>query len=315
MRIAHADQTGELVANLYITVLPNGRVALIVNKAEIGQGVSTGYATLVAEELGVPVDQVDVHYAGSNKEMRTSNSMQITGGSTSTAEAYVPLRQAAASAREMLVAAGALQWKVSAKDCRAIDGHVEHGGNKLAFGELTKQASRLEVPDKPRLKTAKEFTLIGKVDRRVDLRGKLDGTAQYGIDVVVPNMCNAYPLFGPVFGAKPTSFKADKAKKHPGVIDVLAFDWGVAIVAEKFWQARAAAADVEVTWDRGAVHGLDTKLLTEAMRKHDKEGLEVQDDGDADHALAHAELKVGGIYEAPYLAHAPMEPNNATAHV
>ncbi|HET9990476.1 MAG TPA: molybdopterin cofactor-binding domain-containing protein [Kofleriaceae bacterium] len=315
MRIQHAEQTGDLVANLYITVLASGRVSLIVNKAEIGQGVATGYATLVAEELGVPVDHVDVHYADSNKDMRTSSMMQITGGSTSTAEAFVPLRQAAASAREMLIAAAAQQWKVPAKDCVAANGHVEHGDQKLAYGELTKHAAHLDVPEKPRLKTPKEFTLVGKVDRRVDLRGKIDGSAKFGIDVQVPNMVNAYAIHGPTFGAKPVKVDADRAKRRPGVIDVLAFDWGVAIVAEKFWQARAAAADVTVTWDKGVLQGLDTAKLQAAMRTHDKAGLVSRDDGDASRAIEHAEHKVEAIYEAPYVAHATMEPQNATVHV
>jgi isoquinoline 1-oxidoreductase subunit beta len=315
LRVEHAEKTGELVANLYITVLPSGRVALIVNKAEIGQGVSTGYATLVAEELEVPLDHVDVHYADSNKSLRVSNGMQITGGSTSIFEAYVPLRQAAASAREMLIAAAAQTWKVPAKDCRAVAGHVEHGNDKLGYGELTKLAAHLEVPEKPRLKAAKDFTLIGKADRRVDSRGKVDGTGIYGIDVNVPNMCNAYAIFGPTFGAKPSNVKADRAKQHPGVIDVIAFDWGIAVVAEKYWQARAAAADVEATWGEGVLHRLDTGKLEAALRAHDKPGEAIAEHGDVDDALAHAETKIGGTYEAPYLAHAPMEPNNATVHV
>ena len=314
LRIEHADQTGELTANLYISVLASGRVALIVNKAEIGQGVSTGYATLVADEIGVPIDHVDVHYAGSNKQMR-SGGLQLTGGSTSTKDAFVPLRRAAASARDMLIAAAAAQWHVLASECRAIDGHVVHGNAKLGFGELTRAAARLPVPDKPRLKTPSEFTLIGKVDRRVDLRGKIDGTAQFGIDVSVPDMVNAFAIHGPVFGAKPTSVRADAAKRRPGVIDVIAFDWGVAIVADKFWQARAAAADVEVAWDRGADRGLDTTALATALRAYDGERTSVRHHGDADHALAHSDAKIGGIYEAPYLAHAPLEPQNATASV
>jgi CO/xanthine dehydrogenase Mo-binding subunit len=316
LRVEHADQTGELVANLYITVLASGRVALIVNKAEIGQGVSTGYATLVAEELEVPIDHVDVHYADSNKSLRVSNGMQITGGSTSIFEAYVPLRQAAASAREMLIAAAAQTWNVPAKDCRAVAGHVVHGGNKLGYGELTKLAAHHDVPKKPPLKAAKDFALIGKTDRRIDSRGKIDGTGIYGIDVHVPNMCNAYAIFGPTFGAKPSNLKADRAKQHPGVIDVIAFDWGVAVVAEKYWQARAAAADVDVTWGEGVLHRLDTGKLAAALNAHDRPGAVVADHGgDVDDALAHAEIKVGGTYEAPYLAHAPMEPNNATVHV
>jgi len=315
MRIEHAEHTGDLIANLYITILASGRVSLIVNKAEIGQGVSTGYATLVAEELAVPLDHIDVHYADSNQDMRTSSTMQITGGSTSTAEAFVPLRHAAASAREMLIAAAAQQWKVPAKDCVAANGHVEHGDQKLGYGELTKYAAHLDVPEKPRLKAPKDFTLVGKVDRRVDVRGKVDGTATFGIDVSVPNMVNAFAIHGPTFGAKPIKVDAERAKRHPGVIDVLAFDWGVAIVAEKFWQARAAAADVAVTWDKGTLAGLDTAKLQTAMRTHDKAGLISRDDGDATHAIDRAEHKVEATYEAPYVAHATMEPQNATVHV
>ncbi|HET9621594.1 MAG TPA: molybdopterin cofactor-binding domain-containing protein [Kofleriaceae bacterium] len=315
LRIQHAEQTGELVANLYITVLPTGRVALIVNKAEIGQGVTTGYATLVADELAVPLDHIDVHFAGSNREMRTSSNLQITGGSTSTFEAFVPLRRAAATAREMLIAAAAARWQVPAKDLRAIDGHVVHGDARLAYGELTRSAARMAVPDAPRLKTASEFTLIGKVDRRIDARGKVDGHAKFGIDVQVPGMCHAFAIHGPVFGARPTAVHADAARRRPGVIDVIAFDWGVAVVAEKFWQARAAAAEVEVTWSKGAAAGLHTADLQRAMRGHDGSGPVARRDGDASDALAHAEIRVGGVYEAPYLAHAALEPNNATVSV
>ena len=315
LRISHADQTGELVANLYITVLSTGRVALVVNKAEIGQGVSTGYATLVADELGVPIDHVDVHYAGSNSEMRTSANLQLTGGSTSTAEAFVPLRRAAAAAREMLIAAAAAQWNVSTKDLVAIDGHVVRGADKLPFGELTKHAARMDVPHDLKLKTAKEFTLIGKVSRRVDIRPKIDGSAVFGIDVKVPNMVNAFAIHGPVFGARPSVVKSDAAKRRPGVIAVVAFDWGVAVVAEKFWQARAAAADVEITWDAGHVAELDTAVMQKAMREHPGKGQVSKDDGDAGKAIDRAETVVGGVYEAPYLAHATLEPQNATASV
>jgi isoquinoline 1-oxidoreductase beta subunit len=315
LRISHADQTGELVANLYITVLATGRVALIVNKAEIGQGVSTGYATLVADELGVPIEHVDVHYAGSNSAMRTSANLQLTGGSTSTAEAFVPLRRAAAAAREMLIAAAAAQWQVPVNELVAVGGHVVHGANQLAFGALTRHAARIGVPASPRLKTANEFTLIGKVGRRVDARPKLDGSAVFGIDVQVPNLVNAFAIHGPVYGAKPRTVTADAAKRRPGVIAVVTLDWGVAVVAEKFWQARAAAADVEVTWDAGHVAGLDTAVMQKAMREHTGKGQVSKDDGDAGEAIDRAEVVVGGVYEAPYLAHAPLEPQNATASV
>jgi CO/xanthine dehydrogenase Mo-binding subunit len=233
-RIQRADQTGDLVANLYITVLASGRVALIVNKAELGQGVTTGYATLVAEELCVPIVHVDVHYASSNSEMRTNLSLQLTASSTSIAEAYAPLRHAAAAAREMLIAAAAKAWRVSPAQCRAEDGHVVHRKTKLPYSDLTRGAARLEVPRRPRLKPVAERTLIGKVDRRIELPGKIDGSAVYGIDHAVPGMSNAYPIFAPAYGAQPTRVVADRARAGAGVIDVLTFDWGVAVVAEKY---------------------------------------------------------------------------------
>ena len=314
-RVRHAEQTGELVANMYITVLPTGRIALIVNKAEIGQGISTGYATLAAEELGVAMDQVDVHYADSHPEMRTSFGMQITGGSTSTAEGFKALRRAAASAREMLVGAAAAQWKVPVTDCTVAAGHVLHGTNKLPFGELTKTAARREVPDSPRLKAAKDFTLIGKVGKRVEARGKVDGSAVFGIDVAVPDMVHAYVIHGPVYGAKPTTLKADAAKKRRGVIDVFAIRAGVAVVADKYWQARAAAADVEVAWDAGDVPKLNTAAMQQAMRAYSDDGTGVVDDGNAGKAISRAQTKLTAVYEAPYLAHATLEPQNATVSV
>jgi len=314
-RIQHADQTGELVANLYISVKPDGRIALVVNKAEIGQGVTTAYATLAAEELSVPIDRIDVHYADSHPEMRTSFNMQITGGSTSTKEGFALVRRAAASAREMLIAAAAASWHVPARECRVEGGYVIHGSNKAAYADLTKLAARESVPAKPRLKPAKEFTLIGKTDRRVDARAKVTGTAQYGIDVHVPDMVHAFVIHGPVYGARPDKITADAARARPGVIDVFPFRWGVAVVAEKYWQALAASRDVQVTWGKGDIAGLDTAEMMQAMRAYDDSGAEVVDEGNAGKALARAQTKIGGIYEAPYLAHAPMEPQNATVSV
>lgn len=314
-RIRHADQTGELVANMYVTVMPDGRIALIVNKAEIGQGVTTAYVTLAAEELGVPMDRVDPHYADSHPEMRTSFRLQITGGSTSTAEGYKAVRQAAAAAREMLVGAAAAQWKVPAKDCTVADGHVVHGAQKLSYGELTKLAARRPVPESPTLKSPKDFTLIGKVGKRVDARGKIDGSAVFGIDVHVPNMVHAHIIHGPVYGARPTKVDADAAKKRPGVIDVFPIRIGVAIVADKYWQAKAAARDVQVTWSEGDVPKLNTAAMQTAMRNYSGEGTGVVDDGNAGKALSRAQTRVNAVYEAPYVAHATMEPQNATVWV
>lgn len=314
-RIRHADQTGELVANLYVTVMPDGRISLVVNKAEIGQGVTTAYVTLAAEELYVPMDRVDVHYADSHPEMRTSTNMQVTGGSTSTKEAFVALRRAAAAAREMLVAAAAASWKVPARECRTEDGHVIHGARRTGYGELTKLAARETVPERPRLKPAKEFTLIGKTDRRVDARAKVVGAAQFGIDVRVPDMVHAVAIHGPVFGARPEQVSADAARTRPGVIDVLSFPWGVAVVATKHWQALAASRDVTVTWSKGDAAGLDTAEMQQAMREYRDAGTTMVDEGDAGKAISRAQTKLEVVYEAPYVAHAPLEPQNCTVSV
>lgn len=316
-RIRRADHSGELAANLYITVKPDGRIALTVNKAEIGQGVATGYATLVADELGAPIDHIDVQYAGSHPEMRTSFNMQITGGSTSTKEAFGSLRRAAASAREMLVAAAAARWSVRAADCTARDGRVAHAASQreAGYGELTREAAHQPVPESPRLKSARERTLVGKVDRRVDARAKVDGTATFGIDVEVPGMVHAYVIHGPVYGARPREVRDAAARNHRGVIDVFGFRWGVAVVAEKYWQALAAARDVEAVWDKGDAAGLDTEVMQRAMRTSDERGTSVADHGDAGDAIGRAKRKVTAVYEAPYLAHAPLEPQNCTVKV
>ncbi|MEO8706551.1 MAG: molybdopterin cofactor-binding domain-containing protein, partial [Kofleriaceae bacterium] len=316
-RIRHAEASGEFKANLYITVMPDGRIGLVVNKAEFGQGVGTAYATLAAEELGVAVDQIDVEYAGSHKDMRTSFGMQVTGGSTSTAEGYKAVRKSAASAREMLVAAAAASWKVPTSQCSVGGGKVLHAASARAigYGDLTKLAARESVPSKPKLKAVKDFTVIGKHDRRVDARSKVDGTAKFGIDTVVPNMVNAYVIHGPVFGARATKVSADAARKRPGVIDIFAFAGGVAVVADKYWQAMAAAREVEVTWSPGEVSKLDTEEMQRAMRAYDDDGTSVKDSGNAGKALGRAKTKLRAIYEAPYLCHAPLEPQNCTVSV
>ncbi|HEV7559581.1 MAG TPA: molybdopterin cofactor-binding domain-containing protein, partial [Kofleriaceae bacterium] len=155
----------------------------------------------------------------------------------------------------------------------------------------------------------------GKTDLRVDLRAKIDGTAVFGTDVSVPGMVHAVVLHGPRFGAAATSVRADAAKKRPGVIDVFAFPGGVAIVADKYWQALAASRDVEVTWSPGDTVGLDTEQLRVAMRAYKKDGAPTREDGHAEHVLSEARTKIEAVYEAPYLAHAPMEPQNCTVKI
>jgi CO/xanthine dehydrogenase Mo-binding subunit len=314
--IRRADEHGELAPNMYVTVMPDGRVALAINKAEIGQGVTTGYSTLVAEELEVPIDAVDFYLADSFPEYRTSFFMHQTGGSTSMKEGFRPLRQAAAAAREMLIGAAAATWGVAAHECRAENGHVTHpSGQRAGYGALTRAAGHLPVPAHPQLKARDQFTLIGRRGARVDVRGKVLGTTVFGIDVQIPHMVRALVMHPPALGAQAISIVADKARALPGVLDIFIAPFGVAIVADKYWQALAAARAVEVTWGPGIAKGLDTEALRIAMAGHRGDGARARDSGNVDKALGHAVTKLEATYEAPYLAHAPLEPQNCTVHV
>jgi CO/xanthine dehydrogenase Mo-binding subunit len=325
--VRRADETGDLAPNAYITILASGRVALAVNKAEIGQGVTTAYATLVAEELEVDPDEIEVHFADSLPVYRTSGAegvplfrVHATGGSTSTREAYVPLRRAAAAAREMLVAAAAAGWGVPASACAIAGGRVTHpaSGRSAGLGELTRAAARLPVPARPAIKRPEQFRLIGKRSARVDARAKVTGQAKFGIDVTVPAMVCAYPIHGPRFGARPEAVRAAAARAVPGVIDVVALPWGVAVVAERYWQALRAARLVEVDWTAGPAAGLDTDRLAAAARDHRGPGGAVRETGNAPRAIARARSKgqiLDAVYEAPHLAHAPLEPQNCVVAV
>ncbi len=322
--IRRADDTGELAANAFVTILPTGVVALALHKAEIGQGVSTAYATLVAEELEVEPGDVDFHFADTVPAFRTTTvpgvplfSIQATGGSTSTAEGYLLLRRAAAAAREMLIGAAAASWSVAPRACVARAGRVHHdeSGRSLGYGELTREAARQPVPDAPALKARRDFRVIGKHGARVDGRDKVTGAAIYGIDVTVPDMVNACPIHGPTFGARPRAIRDGEARKSPGVIDIVSMPWGVAVVAKKYWQARRAALLVEVDWDDGKTRGLDTDELMAAARSHRGQGAALRDDGDAADAIADHGAALDAIYEVPYLAHAPLEPQNCVASV
>ena len=322
-RLEHAKKTGELNVNLYITVLPSSRVRLAINKAEIGQGVATGYATLVAEELEVDLKEIDFFFADSEPEFRTSGlegvplfELHATGGSTSIHEAFIPLRRAAASAREMLISAAAKQWKVPSTTCLSRRGRVVHPETQrsLAYGQLTRAAARETLPSNPPLKKTNEFRLIGRRTQRVDGKAKALGSAQFGIDVRLKNALAALVIHPPVHGAQIKNLEAGAAKRMEGVAGVYAFDFGVAIVADKYWRAQLAARKVTVKWKSEKTSGLSTRNLAAAARRRNKAGAIVKQIGNAGDALSSAP-SLSAVYEAPYLAHAPLEPQNCSAFV
>lgn len=313
-----AEQTGELVPNAWIKVTRDSEIVFTLDRVEMGQGTMTSHAMMVAEELEVDPADLRVEHAGAGREYdNPALQFQVTGGSTSVAASWEPLRKAAAATREMLRQAAAALWEVDIAGCRARDGAIVHepSGRRARYGELTEIAALVPVPDPP-LKPRSEFRVIGTAAPRVDARMKVDGTGVFGMDVTVPGMRNAVVLRPPVIGGRLTRLRAGAALGEPGVREVVEIPSGVAVVADRYWQARRAAARVEATWDHGPLAGLDTGATRAAMAEDAaRPGKEVRAEGDVDAALARAEQVVEAVYEVPYLAHATMEPMSCVAHV
>ncbi|MEL7304447.1 MAG: molybdopterin cofactor-binding domain-containing protein [Myxococcota bacterium] len=320
-----AQARGELIANAYISVLRSGRVVLSVHKTEMGQGVTTGYVTMVAEELEVEPSDVDFVFADAADEFRGNNpagaplfALQNTGSSTSTREGFVVIRRAAAAAREMLISAAAARWDVDTKVCSARQGLVTHGGSRrsVAYGELTVEAAMMSVPEDPPLKRVDEFRVIGRSLRRVDARAKVTGRALYATDFKIDRMLCAVMLHPSRIGASPKSIDSAAALEMPGVVDVVALEHGVAIVAEKRWQALNASKAVTVKWGPSPIDGLNSRDVQQSSRAFRGEARRVRDDGDVDSELSSADSElVEAVYEFPYLNHATMEPMSAIASV
>ena len=283
----------------------------------MGQGVATGMPTIVADELDIPFENVLVEFAPAAAAYNDPDfHIQITGGSTSMLSSWMPLRTAGASARAMLVAAAAKQWGVDASTLTTNAGSViDNKNNRTAtYGSLTGAAASMPVPAKPKLKSREQFTLIGKVDKRIDTPLKVNGTAKYGIDVRVPGMKFASILYPPVFGAKVRSFDASKAKQVKGVIAVVQVPSGVAVVATNSWAAFQGKAALTATYDDGAFANASSESLKAQFLKLASSGT------GAIAAVERGSKSVQGTrFEAVYfgqpVAHATMEPMNATASV
>ncbi|MCA9662997.1 MAG: xanthine dehydrogenase family protein molybdopterin-binding subunit, partial [Myxococcales bacterium] len=238
-----------------------------------------------------------------------------TGGSAGIVQGFVPMRQVAAAARMMLVSAAAKRWGVGEGTLRAENGRVvdDAGSRSASYGELVAEAQALPVPQEPTIKSREQFRVVGTSARRVDSRAKVTGAAVFGIDVSVPNMAKAAMLHPPRAGATVVTIDAEEAKRQPGIVDVVVTERGVGVVAERYWQALRAARLVEVEWSAGDMPDFSTESLRREMAASPRERARAAvDEGDVDAATgAYHEA----VYEAPYLAHAPMEPLNAVAHV
>lgn len=315
---APAASKAVFTPSAYLRITPDDVITLVAGSVEMGQGTTTMHAQLVAEELEVDPSRLVVEPAG--PDPRFANPLigvQLTGGSTSTRASWEPYRRAGATAREMLVSAAAAQWKVPRSECVARDGAVEHAPTKrtVRYGALVELAAQQRIPDvSPR---TKDFKVIGKPVPRVDAAPKVDGSAVFGLDVQAPGALVAVLLRSPVPGGTVKSFDATAAKALEGVTHVVQVPAGIAVVGKTYWHARRGAGAVKVEWDGGANASLDSKALEakhlELLRGG--EGTRVKSVGDVERALASGGKLVEAEYFAPFLAHATMEPQNATAHV
>ena len=318
VRIPEREASGRTAAfapNVFLRIDPSGDVTIWVARSDMGQGVRTALPMIVADELDADWKRVRVVQADAHPDkygrMMTVGSTSVRGG------AWLPLRRAGATAREMLVAAAAAQWSVPAAELTTESGRVTHNGSgrSASYGDLTEAASALPVPAQPKLKDPSQFKLIGTRKPLLDTRDKVTGKAVYGTDVRIPGMLFATVVHPPVFGGKVASFDATAARAIAGVRDVVEVSQGVAVVAASTWAAMSGARALRITWDNGAFAMSTPDIFAELARLADGPAVEARNVGDTSTAFTGAAQRVQASYEAPYLAHATMEPMNCTADV
>ena len=306
----------------FILIDSKGTIVLIAHKPEMGQGTYQSMPLIVAEELGVTLEQVLIRPAIADKKY---GGMSV-GGSYSVRGSWMLLRKAGAAAREMLVTAAAKKWNVPPQECEVEQGKVHHLNTHrmLSFGELVEEASKLEVPKEPKLKDPSKFMLVGKSVPRPDILMKVEGKAQFGIDVKLPGMLYVSVERCPVFGGKVKSFDDTEAKKVAGVKHVLIAErrsgknlyYGVAVAAETYYAAREARKLLKIEWDSNDVVLESTEKIYQRFRDLSKtDGVVVNREGSFDKVYKSSAKKLESIYELPFAAHATMEPQNTVANV
>ncbi|AOJ04819.1 MULTISPECIES: xanthine dehydrogenase family protein molybdopterin-binding subunit [Burkholderia] len=313
-------QSGVFAPNAFVQIDRAGKVTLVMPKVEMGQGVYTSIPMLIAEELEVPLSSVTLEHAPPDGKLFFDPLVggQLTGGSTSIRFAWEPMRRVGAIARVLLVTAAAQQWKVDPASCVAEGGEVRHppSGRRASYGQLVDSAAKLPAPKDVALKKPENFKLIGKPVKRLDSPEKVDGTAQFGLDVRVPGMLYAAIVNSPVFGGTVAHVDDRAARQVPGVRQVVIADDAVAVVGAHTWAAKRGAAALQIQWNEGAGARVSTKdIVADLARAADGQGAVARKDGDVERAFADAKTRVDAVYEQPLLAHATMEPVNCTVHV
>jgi isoquinoline 1-oxidoreductase beta subunit len=303
----------------FIRIDPDSHVTLIIPQEEMGQGVYTSLSQLLADELDVGMDRVTPEPAPPSDTIygQPAGGGQGTGGSTSIRAFYFALRQVGASARAMLVQAAAQQWQVDPASLRTENGQVidDVHNRRLDYGALASAAAKLPAPQNPKLKADKVFKLIGKPLKRLDTPDKVNGKAQYGIDVRLPGLKIATLMAAPTVGGKLAGVDQDAAMKVPGVRQVVVLDDLVAVVGNHFWAARQGLSALNPRWHDGANQARSSdQIMAELQTIAARKGAVAKREGNPDKGLAR-DTRVDATYQVAFLAHAPMEPMNFTVHV
>lgn len=313
------ERSNILEPNAWIRIDSDDTVTVMVNHSEMGQGITTALSMIVAEELEADWDKVRAEIAPVATVYNNPKfGVQATGGSTSVRTCWETLRKAGAAARELLRAAAASEWGVSLRYCHVTKGTVVHkaSGRVLRFGQLIDKGAKTPLPSRVKLKKLSEFNIIGKRIKRLDSRAKARGVTIFGVDVSLPRLLTATVVHPPVFGGSVRSFNDSKARSVKGVRHVGKVESGVAVVADKFWQAKKAADLLKIEWDTGALANLSSEEIKARWAKLALEdGDRIRDDGDVDGAISESARVMKAVYELPFQAHGCPEPMNCTADV
>jgi isoquinoline 1-oxidoreductase subunit beta len=306
--------------NAWVVIEPDDTVIIRYGRAEMGQGSFTALPQILAEELECDWAFVKPEYASANRNVvdnKVYGSLS-TGGSRAVRETGVIVQQAGASARERLIAAAAKRWSVPASECAAAMSKVTHKptGRTFRFGELAADAAAIKLDKEPALKRPDQYQFIGRRLARLDVPLKINGAAKFGIDLEVPDMVRAAIIKCPVFGGKVKSVDESKIAGRRGVLQVVKLNNAVAVIADRYYRAQDALNALKIEWDVGAAGATNSaQFRKEYLEALDQKGVDARHDGNVDAAMPTAAKTIEATYEVPIIAHAPMEPLNAIAHV
>ncbi len=308
-------EPGSFEPNVWVNISTKNKVTITLAKSEMGQGVKTALPMIIADELDAEWKNVEVVQADAHPDKY--GSMMTVGSRSVRGDAWIRLREAGATVREILVSAAAKHWGVASSSCRTENSSVYHDKSRrfVTYGELTSGAAKLEVPKRPKLKDPSQFRYIGKSIPQIDTPDKVSGKTVFGQDIRLPGMLYATVVHAPVFGSSVKNFDDSETNKVSGVEKVFKVSLGVAVVARSTWAAFKGAAALKIEWD-GKDFSMDSDDISNSFKKlAEKNGAVARNDGNASEAMKKADERVQAIYEVPYLAHATMEPMNCTARV